>query len=166
EDYRRSGQARAGGSRLAAAIPLPPTRGTSSSSSAVQGGSTVAAATAAAAAGCLQPLACAGTAAPPQGAHAGAAATTDAAAAGGTATTTSNNNTRNTSSSCCLGAQRPTGQLPWWLPTFQHRLQRWFGLESFLLLRPASFSRRILDETEATTLLGAASLALAAAAAG
>ncbi|GLC52842.1 hypothetical protein PLESTB_000674500 [Pleodorina starrii] len=56
---------------------------------------------------------------------------------------------------------RPTG-LPWWLPTFQHRLQRWFGLDAFLLLHPASFSRRILDETEAGSLLSAAALALSA----
>ncbi|EFJ47013.1 hypothetical protein VOLCADRAFT_92551 [Volvox carteri f. nagariensis] len=57
---------------------------------------------------------------------------------------------------------RPTG-LPWWLPTYQHRLQRWFGLDAFLLLHPASFSRRILDETEAGSLLGASSQALSAA---
>ncbi|GLI70976.1 hypothetical protein VaNZ11_016079, partial [Volvox africanus] len=57
---------------------------------------------------------------------------------------------------------RPTG-LSWWLPTFQHRLQRWFGLDAFLLLHPASYSRRILDETEAGTILSAAALALGAA---
>jgi hypothetical protein len=58
-------------------------------------------------------------------------------------------------------AARPARRLPWWLPAQQHRLQRWFGLRAFLLLQPASYTRRILDPAEAHSLLGAAALALA-----
>ena len=32
----------------------------------------------------------------------------------------------------------------WWRYGRQHRLQRWFGLDQFLLLMPMNYSRRLL----------------------
>ncbi|GMH42664.1 hypothetical protein BSKO_10583 [Bryopsis sp. KO-2023] len=41
-----------------------------------------------------------------------------------------------------------------------HKIQRWFGVGTFALLRPGSYTGRILDSQEATTVLSAISLAL------
>ncbi|KAK9830325.1 hypothetical protein WJX72_011020 [[Myrmecia] bisecta] len=41
-----------------------------------------------------------------------------------------------------------------------HKLQRWFGVALFITLAPASYSRRILDEQEASSLLSALAVAL------
>jgi hypothetical protein len=39
-----------------------------------------------------------------------------------------------------------------------HRLQRWFGVDVFVTLHPASYSARFLDEKEASTISRWASL--------
>ncbi|BDA43382.1 Rab3 GTPase-activating protein catalytic subunit [Coccomyxa sp. Obi] len=43
-----------------------------------------------------------------------------------------------------------------------HKLQAWFGLDTFLTLIPSSYSRRILNEQEGSTLRSALGVALAA----
>jgi hypothetical protein len=60
--------------------------------------------------------------------------------------------------SSARGAQpRP----PWWgAGAPQHRLQRWFGVDHFVLLQPRSYSKRLLDAAEAATLASASALAL------
>lgn len=68
-------------------------------------------------------------------------------------------------------AQQTSHQLPWLgqgskvcvqhkLGDQPHKLQEWFGGTPVLLLAPASYSGRVLDEQEAHTLLSAASPAL------
>jgi hypothetical protein len=51
---------------------------------------------------------------------------------------------------------------PWWAPVAGcgHKLQRWFGLDLFVLLQPASYSRRLLDAAEASSLMSVGRLAL------
>eukprot|EP00200_Dunaliella_tertiolecta_P011843 CAMPEP_0202375186 /NCGR_PEP_ID=MMETSP1127-20130417/5894_1 /ASSEMBLY_ACC=CAM_ASM_000462 /TAXON_ID=3047 /ORGANISM="Dunaliella tertiolecta, Strain CCMP1320" /LENGTH=363 /DNA_ID=CAMNT_0048972577 /DNA_START=65 /DNA_END=1153 /DNA_ORIENTATION=- len=52
------------------------------------------------------------------------------------------------------------GPRPFWRFIRQHKLQRWFGLDHFCVLVPHSYSRRLLDEDEANTLLAALRCAL------
>lgn len=55
----------------------------------------------------------------------------------------------------------PSLKAPWWSPVASiHKLQRWFGLDLFVLLQPASYSRRLLDTAEASSLLSVGRLAL------
>ena len=46
----------------------------------------------------------------------------------------------------CAAAWWPSRLAPrrWWRHSRQHKLQRWFGLDHFLVLQPHSYSRRIL----------------------
>lgn len=63
-----------------------------------------------------------------------------------------------------LQAGIPSTGLPWWSPgTGANKLQRWFGLDLFVLLQPASYSRRFLDAAESSSLLSVARLALSSA---
>ncbi|GAX79307.1 hypothetical protein CEUSTIGMA_g6748.t1 [Chlamydomonas eustigma] len=48
----------------------------------------------------------------------------------------------------------------WWVHGRQHKLQRWFGLDHFLLLQPQNYSRRFMNEEEANVVLSSASCAL------
>jgi hypothetical protein len=56
----------------------------------------------------------------------------------------------------------PSLKPPWWAPVTGggHKLQRWFGLDLFVLLQPASYSRRLLDAAEASSLMSVGRLAL------
>jgi hypothetical protein len=55
----------------------------------------------------------------------------------------------------------PSLALPWWSPGAGcSKLQRWFGVDLFVLLQPASYSRRFLDAAESSSLLSVARLAL------
>lgn len=59
------------------------------------------------------------------------------------------------------GSGIPSIGLPWWSPgSGANKLQRWFGLDLFVLLQPASYSRRFLDAAESSTLLSVGRLAL------
>lgn len=53
---------------------------------------------------------------------------------------------------------------PWWSPgSGANKLQRWFGVDLFVLLQPASYSRRFLDAAESSSMLSVARLALSSA---
>lgn len=63
-----------------------------------------------------------------------------------------------------LQAGIPSIGLPWWSPgAGANKLQRWFGVDLFVLLQPASYSRRFLDAAESSSLLSVARLALSSA---
>ena len=53
---------------------------------------------------------------------------------------------------CCSDSDAPPPQRrrrrQWWRYARQHRLQRWFGLDHFLLLSPQNYSRRLLVRLE------------------
>ncbi|KAL4859894.1 26S proteasome non-ATPase regulatory subunit 13 A [Chlorella vulgaris] len=59
-----------------------------------------------------------------------------------------------------LSAAMPPVMTSLQLQDAPHRLQQWFGAGAFLLLMPDSYSGRVLDEGEASTLLSAAAVAL------
>jgi hypothetical protein len=62
------------------------------------------------------------------------------------------------------GYRIPSTGLPWWSPgSGANKLQRWFGVDLFVLLQPASYSRRFLDAAESSSLLSVARLALSSA---
>ena len=61
---------------------------------------------------------------------------------------------------CFAAGREPAGSQAWWpysLPSSvpwqqQHSLQAWFGVDTFLLLEPMSYSKRVLDDIQVAAL--------------